>query len=245
LIGLTFLTTNGRPLVEPKLNRRRAAFVLTKIDEILAWEKAADQERDSRFVDLGRYLCEVRAGQYWRLDNLRSFDEFLERKFPESRRKAYYLMAIHERLPRIHKADLRQVGWAKATELAKVAKRDGHRFDCATWLHRARELPKEEFKREVSKHLTGKETEPWEILYFKAYKSQLPVIERALETAGLMLGNDRSRGYCLEMICADFLAGVSLETGNPDALLSALTRLVLALPMPQREQLLGSVQVGP
>jgi hypothetical protein len=31
------------------------------------------------------------------------------------------------------------------------------------------------------------------------------------ETAGLMLGCDRSRGYCLEMICADFLAGASLE----------------------------------
>jgi hypothetical protein len=108
---------------------------------------------------------------------LRSFDEFLERKFPESRRKAYYLMAIHEQLPRIHEVELQQVGWAKATELAKVARRDGQRFDSATWLHKARELPKEEFKREVSKHLTGKETEPWEILYFKAYKSQLPVIE--------------------------------------------------------------------
>ena len=61
-------------------------------------------------MDLGRYLCEVRAGQYWRLDNLKSFDEFLERKFPESRRKAYYLMAIHEHLPRIRKADLRAGG---------------------------------------------------------------------------------------------------------------------------------------
>ena len=38
----------------------------------------------------------------------------------------------------------------------------------ATWLHKARELPKEEIKPEVSKHLTGKGTEPWEILYFKA-----------------------------------------------------------------------------
>jgi hypothetical protein len=37
--------------------------VLSKIDEILAWERAADHERDSPFVDLGRYLCEVRAGQ--------------------------------------------------------------------------------------------------------------------------------------------------------------------------------------
>ena len=53
-----------------------------------------------------------------------------------------------------------------------------------------------------------------------------------------MLGSDKSRGYCLEMICADFLAGVSLETGNEDALRSAITRLVFSLPMPQREQLI-------
>jgi hypothetical protein len=243
LIGLTCLTTNGRPWMAPKLNRRRAAFVLSKIDEILCWEKATDCERDSKFVELGRYLCEVRAGQYWRVDNVRSFDEFLERKFPESRRKAYYLMAIHEQLPRIPKVDLQQVGWAKATELAKVARRDGQRFESATWLHKARELPKEEFKREVSKHLTGKDTEPWEILYFKAYKSQLSVIEQALETAALMLGSDKSRGYCLEMICADFLAGVSLEAGNQDALLTSLTRLVIGLPKPQRKQLLEDAQV--
>jgi len=230
--------------VAPKLNRQRAVFVLSKIDEILAWEKAADQERDSRFVDLGRYLCEVRSGQYWRLDNLKSFDEFLERKFPESRRKAYYLMAIHEHLPRIPKADLRSMGWTKARELAKVARREQQGFDCAPWVHKARELPREEFKREVERHLTGKETEAWEILYFKAYKSQLPVIERALETAALMLGTDKSRGYCLEMICADFLAGASLEGGAESTLFLALARLIGALPVPKRLQLLDIVRNG-
>jgi hypothetical protein len=50
------------------------------------------------------------------------------------------------------------------------------------------------------------------LIYFKVYRSQLPVIEQALEIAARMLGSDRSRGYCLEMICADFLAGVNLET---------------------------------
>ena len=104
-------------------------------------------------------------------------------------------------------------------------------------------MPREEFKREVDHYLTGKDTEPWEILYFKAYKSQLPVIEQALETAALMLGSDKSRGYCLEMICADFLAGVSLETGNTDALLTSLTRLVISLPVQQRRQLLENVNV--
>ena len=48
-----------------------------------------------------------------------------------------------------------------------------------------------------------------EISYFKLYQSQLPVVEKAVETATVMLGTDKSRGYCLEMICADFLAGAN------------------------------------
>jgi hypothetical protein len=64
----------------------------------------------------------------------------------------------------------------------------------------ARELSKESFQQAVERELTGKRTEPWEIVYFKLYESEIPVIDRALETAALMLGSDRSRGYCLEMI---------------------------------------------
>ena len=89
----------------PKLNPKRALFVLTQIDEILTWERRKEAEKETRFVELGRYLCEVRAGQYWRLENLKSFDEFLERRFPESRRKAYYLMSIHEHLPPAQASD--------------------------------------------------------------------------------------------------------------------------------------------
>lgn len=117
-----------------------------------------------------------------------------------------------------------------------MARRDGQRFDCATWVHKATELPKEEFKREVERHLTGQETEPWEIIYFKLYKSQIPVVEQALETAALMLGSNKSRGYCLEMICADFLAGANLdpESGNQETLLMSLCRIVEELAPPRR-----------
>jgi hypothetical protein len=86
----------------------------------LSWEKIKEQEKDARFIELGEYLCEVRSRQYWRLENLKSFDEFLEKRFPESRRKAYYLMAIHEHLPRIAKPELRLMGWTKARELVKL-----------------------------------------------------------------------------------------------------------------------------
>jgi hypothetical protein len=238
LVCLMSLRTKTPPML-PKLDRRRALFVLTKIDEILAWEQQKDSERDTKFVELGRYLCEVRAGQYWRLENLKSFDEFLERRFPESRRKAYYLMSIHEHLPPEAKKELKEIGWTKGRELAKLARAEGQGFDCAPWLHKAQSMRKEEFKREVEKELTGRETEPHEIVYFKLYKSQLPVVEQAIETAALMLGSDRSRGYCLEMICADFLAGANLDNGNSEILLRSLTTFFKFLPDEQRRDFLN------
>ena len=39
-----------------------------------------------------------------------------------------------------------------------------------------------------------------------------------------MLGTDKSRGYCVEMICADFLAGANLENGNSEVLLQLMVR---------------------
>src|SRR5262249_6808750 len=139
--------------------------------------------------------------------------------------------------------ELKEVGWTKGLELAKLARRDGQRFDCATWLHKAREMPKEQFKHEVEKELTGKDEEPSELIYFKVYKSQIPVIEQAIETAEGRLGLDKSRGYCLEMICADFLAGAHLDNENPEILLHSLRRYYKFLPAAQKqifvEQLAG------
>jgi hypothetical protein len=102
-------------------------------------------------------------------------------------------------------------------------------------------MPKKDFKKEVEKELTGRETEPWEIIYFKLYQSQMPVIEKAIETAALMLGSDRSRGYCLEMICADFLAGANLDNGDKETLLFSMARFFKFLPGEQRQAFLGGL----
>src|SRR5208282_833518 len=94
---------------------------------------------------------------------------------------------------KVFRTRLQRKGWTNGLEpleLAKIARRDGQHFDCATWLHRAREMQKEDFRRAVEKELTGKEEEPAELIYFKVYKTQIPVIERAIETAALMLGTD-------------------------------------------------------
>ena len=40
-------------------------------------------------------------------------------------------------------------------ELAKLAWRDRQHSDCANWLHKARPMPKEHFKKEVEMELAG------------------------------------------------------------------------------------------
>ena len=78
-------------------------------------------------------------------------------------------------------------------------------------------------------------------MYFKLYKSQIPVIEQAIETAAFMLGSDKSRGYCLEMICADFLAGANLDNRDPDTLLFSMTRFFKFLRAKQRQAFLDGL----
>jgi hypothetical protein len=67
-------------------------------------------------------------------------------------------MSIHEHLPPQARKEVKKVGWTKELELAKLARRDRQQFDCATWLHKARELSKEDFQQAVEKELTGKIT---------------------------------------------------------------------------------------
>jgi hypothetical protein len=57
-----------------------------------------------------------------------------------------------------------------------------------------------------------------------------------------MLGSDRSRGYCLEMICADFLAGANPNNGNPEMLLFSMTRFFKFLPEEQQQAFLGGLR---
>ena len=62
-------------------------------------------------MELGLYFFEVRAGQYWRLEKLKSFDQSWPGGSPESRRKAYDLMSIHEHLPPQARKELKEVSF--------------------------------------------------------------------------------------------------------------------------------------
>jgi len=118
----------------------------------------------------------------------------------------------------------------------RVARSEGRRFDSATWLHKAKESTKQELKEEVYKYFTGEDYEPYEMVYFKLFESQLPIVEKALYVASRMVGSERSRGYCLELICADFLSGRT-EESTPEEILLVIHRLVQLLPPEYQAQI--------
>jgi hypothetical protein len=99
-----------------------------------------------------------------------------------------------------------------------MASWDGEAIECATWLHNAKELPKEGFKGEVERHLTGKRQK---LGRFKLYKSQIPVVGKALETDGYAkrLSTETDRKRALSALLKDFDLGSSTKSpvgcGNP------------------------------
>ena len=221
------------------MDKSKAQQILDRIDEILRWEERIEAQKDQKFAELGKHLCEVRNQGYWRLGH-GSFEEYLQAKFPESRRKAYYLMSIHDHLRQIPIEEISSLGWSKALELAKIARRQGRKFECATWLHTAKQSSKEELQQKVHRYFTGKNFEPYEMVCFKIYESQLPVIERALYVASRMAGTERSRGFCLELICGDFLAGQT-EESSPDEIVLVIDRLMSFLPPGHLRQVDGQL----
>jgi hypothetical protein len=77
------------------------------------------------------------------------------------------------------------------------------------------------------------------MVYFKLFESQFPVVERALYIASRMVGTEKSRGYCLELVCADFLAGRG-EESSPEEILMVIHRLVQLQPREYQAGLAGA-----
>jgi hypothetical protein len=68
--------------------------------------------------------------------------------------------------------------------------------------------------------------------------------EQALEIAARMLGSDKSRGYCLEMICADFLAGAHADGSSPEVMLNSMLRLFQLAPAQLQREFLVQLQAA-
>jgi hypothetical protein len=106
-------------------------------------------------------------------------------------------------------------------------------------LHKAYEMPEEKVKQEVEKSNRARNRSLGDCLLL--YKSRMPVVEQAIESAALMLEMDKSRDHCLEMIRADVLARANLDNENPEVLLQSALRFFKFLPGEVRQKFVHRV----
>jgi integrase len=90
----------------------------------------------------------------------------------------------------------------------------------------------------VEKELTGGKRSRREIIYFKLYQSQVLVIKRAIETAALMLGSDRSRGLPPGDDLCRLSEGANLDNGDTAMLMFSIPRFFSLLPPRQQKTFL-------
>lgn len=203
-----------------------AESVLANIDRLIIWERNAVEKLETGWVRLASLLLEAKRGEYWKVRGMTSEEEYINAVFPDSRSNYFALIAIVENLtPHLPRELLESLGRSKCEDMVRIQRQCG--LVPEKWILHAKQDSKRVFRRRVrdfvatfhkpqktngqpeSSHPAEREPEVEdEILKFRIFGNGILIVRRALDTARMMLGTDKSMGYLLENICADFCAGV-------------------------------------
>jgi hypothetical protein len=173
-------------------------------------------EIEVKWFELGKVLQVMFEKRYY-LDYAPNWKEFCLQCLDLKWRAADYLRITRMKCDEVGiKQDVAaQIGWAKLKEVVPVITKANKEH----WVKESRKegtttaslntkvrLAMGKITREEAEKVPSK-------LFFSVYEDQLENIERALELARRLTVSD-SRGYCLEMICADFRGTYESEDGD-------------------------------
>ena len=120
-------------------------------------------------------------------------------------------MAIHENLTRIPKPRLREVGISKAAEMAKVARRDGKTFDSADLVAQSQGAAARRVQSAGGTPSDGEGNRTLGADLFQAVQKSAAGDRAGTRNSLINAGKRKIARLLLEMICADFLAGVHMH----------------------------------
>jgi hypothetical protein len=166
-------------------------------------------EIEGKFWEMGSILNDIFKNQYYVDYGYHDWKDFCNEVLEMKWRTATYLRDIYVKFTSlgIGPDDCIGVGWGKLKELLPIVTKENVKY----WLDqaKAKKVSVAVLNAKV-RHALGRITKEQseklpQQLVFRLYEAQLDNVERALELARRMTGSD-SRGYHLEMICAEFRA---------------------------------------
>jgi len=190
-----------------------SAMSMDAIDTVVSeLGEALRRAEDISYHALGGFLHVVYRQQYFVELKFDSFEDYCKERIGFSQRKALYLISIWEKFEKelkVPRHEYEGIEWSKLKEIVPVVNNE----NVNRWLRIAKANTVEELRYQVRKELNPEDeiekTVPMSIHLFPGEKE---VVDRAFDIVRKMMprtdGSEPRRGQCLEMICADFLAGV-------------------------------------
>jgi hypothetical protein len=166
-------------------------------------------EIEGKFWEMGYILSNIFKNQYYVDYGYHDWKQFCEEVLEMKWRTATYLRDIYVKFTslKVRPEDCIGAGWGKLKELLPIVTKENVKY----WLAEAKKKKmtvatlNARVRLSLGK-ITKEEAEKVpQQLVFRLYESQLENVERTLDLARRMVGSD-SRGYQLEMICAEFRA---------------------------------------
>ena len=202
--------SNNTDVQEETSKRVLAVQTRSKAQELYEQVLALKSEIEVRWFELGKILQEIFEGRHY-IDlgyaTWRDFCEVALGPLELRWRTADYLRTTVMKCKEvgIKKEIAGQIGWSKLKEIVPVVTEKNKE----EWVKKAKKKGVtvqilNALVRVAQGKITEKEAEKLPSkLFFSLYEEQLENVERTLELAGRMTGSN-SRGYQLEMVCADF-----------------------------------------
>lgn len=202
------------PDVEVIQCRDEAVAVLDDIDRLVQWVKDTTDKAECAGIRLGRLLAQLHAHKYWREKGCFSEEEYIEKYFPQSRAQYFRLRQIGSELMMLPLPELEKLGSSKCQDLCRIKRHSGGVIP-ESWMLHAGHDDKETFRRRVRSYISGRSlpdpTVEDTFMTFRFFGDDITIINKALHIAALEAGSDKSTGYLMKLICADYLSGHNEE----------------------------------
>jgi hypothetical protein len=165
-----------------------------------------------RWLDLGEVLAEIQQTLAYRELGFWNFQQYVEDRLAISPRWANYLVCMVRKAKRfgISQETLAEVQVSKTMEIFRLDDPQKARDLVEKTVEKG--TPLKEIKRQVAIALGEAEDGPQpvrKVWYFA--ESQWTVVSQAIKAVQMNTGSE-SETYAIELICADYLAGIGLDT---------------------------------
>lgn len=204
-----------------QVDKKEAKEVLLEVDTLLQTAEQAVEQAGSCFIDLSFLLLKVKRGAYWTERGYHSEQEYIDKVFPQSRAQYYTFIRFGTHLSGYARPLLKKWGRSKCEDLVRLHVHFKGEIP-EQWFQALDEDNKDTFRRRVRAYLDALEDkekkavpersgEPSDkpetedtFITFKIFGNAIHTVNMALDTMKKIMGTDKSLGYLLENICANF-----------------------------------------